>query len=89
MSRIISKCRRGERTIFNTSIDPYCLFSEYEGWRTNNLLYRLRHNNGILHNSDSPIKTISTRRSGITYGKTLITCSGTKMSFCSLGERRR
>lgn len=50
-----------------------------------------RYRNGIFGNSDSGriLRVFSTRRRRITYGKTLISCSGTKMSFCNLRERRR
>jgi len=58
MSRIISKYRRYGRTIFNSAIHPYDPFSETGRWRTNNLRYMLRRNNGKLK-SDCPIKTIA------------------------------
>ena len=54
-------------------------------------LVRNRYRNGIFGNSDSGhiLKVFSTRRRIITYGKTLISRSGIKMSFCHLRERMR
>ena len=60
MSRRISNCRRYGRTIFNSAIIPYGPFSETGRWRTNNLRYMLRRNNGKIK-SDCPIKTIARR----------------------------
>lgn len=56
--------------------------------------FRMRQNryrNGVFGNSDSGhiLRVFSTRRSGIIHGKTLISCSDTKMSFCNLQERGR
>jgi len=47
-----------------------------------------QYRRGWLCNSDGRISRVfSTRRSRITYGKTLISCSDTKMSFWYLRER--
>jgi len=67
MSRRISNFRRYARTIFNSVIIPYDPFSETGRWRTNNLRYILRRNNGKLK-SDCPIKTISKRGKLVTMG---------------------
>lgn len=48
-----------------------------------------RYRNGVFGNSGGHISRVfSTRRSEITYGKTLISSSNRKMSFCNLRERR-
>ena len=49
-----------------------------------------RYRSGVFCNSDGRISRVfSTRRGGIIRGKTLISCSNTKMSFWYLRERGR
>jgi hypothetical protein len=48
-----------------------------------------RYRSGVFCNSDGRISSIFSTRRGITYGKTLISCFDTKMSFWYLRERRR
>jgi hypothetical protein len=85
MSRRISKCRRYGRTIFNSAIPPYDPFSETGRWRTNNLRYMLRRNNGKLK-SDCPIKTIARRGKFTAMHAVRVYYESTTSLFCMSSE---
>lgn len=83
--RIISNCRRYARTIFNNAIIPYDPFSETGRWRTNNLRYMLRRNNGKIK-SDCPIKTIARSGKFTTMHTVRLYYESTTSLFCMRPE---
>jgi hypothetical protein len=86
MSRTISKYRYNTPcTIFNSCIPPYDPFSETGRWRTDNLRYILRRNNGKLK-SDCPIKTIARRGKFTAMHTVRVYYESTTSLFCMSSE---